>query len=43
MIPKVDNAFAAIRNGVAQVMICHADQLEQALTKKTAGTKLSIS
>lgn len=43
MIPKLDNAFAAIRNGVAQVMICHADQLKQALTKKTAGTKLSIS
>jgi acetylglutamate kinase len=42
MIPKLDNAFAALRNGVAQVMICHADQLKQAITKKTAGTKLSI-
>lgn len=43
MIPKLDNAFTALRNGVAQVLICHADQLKQAITKKTAGTKLSIA
>ncbi len=42
MIPKLDNAFAALRNGVAEVTICHADQLGLALTKKTAGTKLTL-
>ncbi len=42
MIPKLDNAFAALRNGVAEVTVCHADQLRQAVTKKTAGTKLTL-
>lgn len=42
MIPKLDNAFNALKNGVGQVTICHADQLRQALTKNTTGTKLTI-
>ncbi len=39
MIPKLDNAFAAIEKGVARVIICHADEVEQALAGK-AGTVL---
>lgn len=40
MIPKVDNAFAALRNGVSKVIICHADELVQA-TQQGAGTTLT--
>ncbi len=29
MIPKLDNAFAALQNGVKQVIICHADNVGQ--------------
>lgn len=39
MIPKLDNAFGALQNGVANVTICHAHQLEQA-TQQLAGTTL---
>jgi acetylglutamate kinase len=42
MIPKLDNAFAALQNGVAKVTICHADQLSNAVNEGTAGTQLSI-
>jgi acetylglutamate kinase len=42
MIPKLDNAFAALEQGVSQVIICHADELEQAVGGK-AGTTLSMS
>ncbi|MBB3839152.1 acetylglutamate kinase [Runella defluvii] len=40
MIPKLDNAFAALQNGVAKVTICHADQLATAVNDGSAGTQL---
>ncbi len=41
MIPKLDNAFAALEQGVAQVIICHADDLKQAVSG-SAGTTLQL-
>lgn len=38
IIPKIDNAFAAIDNGVKEVLIGHADDLLQNLTETTQGT-----
>ncbi|MFT3679272.1 MAG: acetylglutamate kinase [Ferruginibacter sp.] len=38
IIPKIDNAFAAIANGVKEVLVGHADDLLQNLTEKTKGT-----
>jgi len=38
IIPKIDNAFAAINNGVKEVLIGHADDLLQNLTETTKGT-----
>lgn len=38
IIPKIDNAFAAIDSGVKEVLIGHADDLLQNLTAKTKGT-----
>ncbi len=43
MIPKLDNAFAALQNGVNRVTICHADQLHNAINEGTAGTQLMIN
>lgn len=41
MIPKLDNAFEAIKNGVGAVVIAHSkDILETVNTKKNAGTTL---
>ena len=40
MIPKLDNAFAALHDGVETVIICHAEELENAITERTAGTRL---
>lgn len=40
MIPKLDNAFKALENKVKQVIICHADQLSEALQQKGVGTTL---
>jgi acetylglutamate kinase len=40
MIPKLDNAFTALAAGVSRVIICHADQLSEALNGE-AGTMLS--
>lgn len=40
MIPKLDNAFNAIKNGVKQVTICHADELLNAVEKGTSGTRI---
>ena len=37
MIPKLDNAFQAIEKGVARVIICHADELAEAV-RQGAGT-----
>jgi acetylglutamate kinase len=42
MIPKLDNAFAALNAGVKRVIICHADELQNALTTGLAGTKLVL-
>jgi acetylglutamate kinase len=42
MIPKLDNAFAALRSGVSQVTICHADELQMALETGNAGTKITL-
>ncbi|MCE7043560.1 acetylglutamate kinase [Dyadobacter sp. CY312] len=39
MIPKLDNAFAALQQGVSQVIICHAGELRQAVAG-SAGTML---
>jgi acetylglutamate kinase len=38
ILPKIDNAFAAIDNGVSEVLIGHADNLLQNLTADTKGT-----
>ena len=38
IIPKIDNAFAAIDNGVKEVLIGHADDLLQNITEITKGT-----
>lgn len=38
ILPKIDNAFAAINSGVAEVLIGHADNLLQNITQKTTGT-----
>jgi acetylglutamate kinase len=40
MIPKMDNAFAALRSGVKQVIIGKAEQLQELLTH-SAGTIIS--
>ncbi|GAB4037492.1 acetylglutamate kinase [Spirosoma gilvum] len=42
MIPKLDNAFKALQNGVSKVIICHADELASAV-KQGAGTTLVAS
>lgn len=39
MIPKLDNAFRALDKGVSRVIICHADELAQAVGQG-AGTVL---
>lgn len=39
MIPKLDNAFNALQKGVAKVVICHADELIEAV-REGAGTTL---
>ncbi|MBO0929527.1 acetylglutamate kinase [Fibrella aquatilis] len=41
MIPKLDNAFAALSAGVKRVIICHADEVPAALSG-TAGTTLTL-
>ena len=40
MLPKLDNAFAALQNGVKQVIIGKAEQLDQLITGK-AGTTIT--
>ncbi|ADB37208.1 acetylglutamate kinase [Spirosoma linguale] len=39
MIPKLDNAFKALENGVSRVIICHADEVTEAV-RQGAGTTL---
>ncbi|GAB3561654.1 acetylglutamate kinase [Spirosoma luteolum] len=41
MIPKLDNAFSALRSGVSRVIICHADEVADALAQR-AGTTLRL-
>ena len=38
MIPKLDNAFAAIKQGVQQVIIGKGEELDQLITGKTGTT-----
>ena len=40
MIPKIDNAFDAIANGVSEVVIGHASQLNE-LINNHAGTRIN--
>jgi acetylglutamate kinase len=40
MIPKLDNAFKALTDGVAQVTICHAREVKLAVKDGIAGTKI---
>ncbi|SOE20416.1 N-acetylglutamate kinase [Spirosomataceae bacterium TFI 002] len=40
MIPKLDNAFDAIKAGVKKVIICRADDLLWSVEKKKTGTRL---
>lgn len=40
MIPKLDNAFRALENGVSRVIICHADEVTAAVLGQGAGTTL---
>lgn len=40
MIPKLDNAFSAIQNGVQSVIIAHADELINTTKNEHAGTTL---
>lgn len=40
MIPKLDNAFSAIQNGVQSVVIAHADELINTTKNEHAGTTL---
>lgn len=42
MVPKLDNAFKALENGVAKVIICHADEVAAAL-QQGAGTTLTMA
>jgi acetylglutamate kinase len=42
MIPKLDNAFAALQRGVAKVTICHADELKHAVAEGTRGTQIIL-
>ncbi len=41
MIPKLDNAFKALTNGVSKVVICHADEVGAAV-QQGAGTTLRL-
>ena len=41
MLPKLDNAFAAIKSGVKEVIIGHADELHKLNKEASFGTKLS--
>jgi acetylglutamate kinase len=42
MIPKIDNAFVALQRGVTKVIICHADELKQAVAEGTKGTQIIL-
>lgn len=40
MIPKLDNAFEALKKNVKSVVICHANELKQVTANKKFGTRL---
>lgn len=40
MIPKLDNAFDAIKQGVKSVVICHAKDVQKIISGKNSGTRL---
>ena len=42
MIPKMDNAFHALKKGVRKVLICHADALNENSEIEIQGTELTI-
>jgi acetylglutamate kinase len=42
ILPKIDNAFAAINAGVNEVLIGHADDLLQNITPETKGTLIRL-
>jgi acetylglutamate kinase len=42
MIPKIDNAFAAIDAGVKEVIICQAEEIQNAILHNNAGTKIRV-
>ncbi len=42
MIPKLDNAFAALQKGVKKVIICHADEVKEAVAIGTKGTQMML-
>jgi acetylglutamate kinase len=42
ILPKIDNAFAAINSGVQEVLIGHADDLLQNITVDTSGTLIKL-
>lgn len=43
MIPKLDNAFKALEQGVKRVIICHADQVAEAVSGSGVGTVLRLA
>ncbi|RIJ41755.1 acetylglutamate kinase [Pontibacter oryzae] len=43
MIPKLDNAFGALKQGVAEVLICEAEALTSINTASYSGTTLSLN
>ena len=42
MIPKLDNAFEALKNGVQKVIICQAEDLQKTIETGTTGTKITL-
>jgi acetylglutamate kinase len=42
ILPKIDNAFAAIDSGVKEVLIGHAEDLLQNVTQQTTGTLITL-
>ena len=42
MIPKLDNAFEALKKGVKKVIICMAEDLNDAIKTGSAGTKITL-
>lgn len=40
MIPKLDNAFDAIQKGVSKVIICHANEIVETISKGASGTHI---